>query len=105
MPNPITPDNLKELANARGFGIAQQAVIAAGHWDEHAGDETNTEPRKYLVKVQAEVTATMRITVTARNADEAEELALKDAKATNRDWEYASPHASAIEVEDVRIAK
>lgn len=90
MANPITPEQLRALADAPGFGMAQKALKAAGHWDEHAASDGKR--MKFSVKIVAQAEATAHVTVEARSAKEAEAKAdemLNDNRAFSRiNWEY-----------------
>ncbi|MER5171620.1 hypothetical protein [Thioclava kandeliae] len=83
--------DLHALANSAPFGAAREALIKAGHWDERAGAP---DERKFRVTVEYRVTETTALTVMARSAEEAEELATEEVE---DDWDADVISAEAIE--------
>jgi|GEM_PF-3717885 len=93
----VSEIDLKELANLP-YGKAEAVLREKGLWDDHANGES---PRKYQIKVTAEITATQYIEVEARSAEEAKEKAESAADdlpmtGWERDW---------VDVTDLEVCK
>lgn len=76
--------NLHELANAPGYGRAQQIIAAAGHWDQTAEADglTGEKPMLFTVEVSGTYVPeveTITVKVVAKTRDEAEDLAWEQA--------------------------
>ncbi len=94
-----TPVDLHALANIKGAGVAYRKLLEAGHIDNHAG---TGEPREFLMQVYASVYVSCIIRVTARNEDEACEIA--ENKAENGEFAW-SDFYDAVDIEVSVVAE
>lgn len=78
-------DLLKKLVDAP-YGQAETILKERGLWDEKRR-HVDGDPRSFRVKVTGEMRVSSIIKVTARSAEEAEELAVDEAHSSGFIWD------------------